>query len=324
MSVAVEQVATVGEEGLAILLQHRAEARLGLLELLAREDLLERHEHRRIGSDPQLPVDPFGQLRHRPHPVLALGLGDVALEPAPLLLADLRRKRFADLIDVDPPVPDVEIAEAGEAAHVLAIGPRRGEHDLASLLAREPSVPAPDLETRGQPFDVPLPRSGEGFVEVVDVDDQAAVRRRVGAEVREVSVPARLHPEPGAGRLSEVGRHDRGGAAIEGEGGDEHPAVAQGDEIGDPIRRLALEHVDRVGPVGRRLPFAVAGARRALARRLARRRSFGRGLLDLEDVHQISLVVVRCDASLPLAMRASRRRPSRKPSGSWADGEAPG
>ena len=70
----------------------------------------------------------------------------------------------------------------------------------------------------GQTLDVPFPWSGKRFIQVIDVEDQAALGRGKGAEVREVGVATGLHPEAGAWRVRQVGGHDRGGAAIKGEG----------------------------------------------------------------------------------------------------------
>ena len=100
--------------------------------------------------------------------------------------------------------------------------------------------------------------------------------------------------------------------------------MPQGHEIGDrdpPPGRSSTSTGSGRSVAGAQSPWL--GARRALARRLARRRPVGRGPLDLEDVHQISFV--RCsDHDFPVAIRASARTLSMKPSGRCAEGEAPG
>ncbi len=44
-------------------------------------------------------------------------------------------------------------------------------------------------------LDVPLPGSGQGFVEIVDVEKDVALRRGEAAEIHEVGVAAGLHPK---------------------------------------------------------------------------------------------------------------------------------
>ena len=89
-------------------------------------------------------------------------------------------------------------------------------------------------------------------------------------EVRQVRVPAQLNVQARARRTREVCRHQIGGAAVEREGRHQHPAVAERDQLGHAAGPLLLEEVDRVCPVGRRLPLAVHPTRRQLSRRPAR------------------------------------------------------
>jgi len=253
-----------GAQGLAVALHQLADPRLGRFQQLAGEHLLERDEDGRVAGHPQLGAQA----------VLAARLGDVAVERLQLLAADLRLVLLADLGDIYTQVPDVEVGHRRQPAHDLAILACSAEDDVAPLRAVEATVAARDLEAGGQSFQVPFPRTREGLVEVVDVDHQVPAWGGVGAEVGEVGVPARLHPEIGAWRGGEVGGHDRRRAAVEGERRGEHAAVAKRDQIGHPIRGLAFEHLDRIWTVRRRLPVAVARAGRAFARRLADSRTF--------------------------------------------------
>ncbi len=209
----------------------------------------------------------MGELLERPQAVLRPRLGDVLADPLHRLGGlglDLAHRR----LDVEARVPDLEVAHRGEAAHRVAIGARRGQHRGDPLPALEAAFAAGDLEAGGEPLDVPLPRPRQGLVEVVEVEDEAAVGRGEGAEVGEVGVAACLHPQPGDRRRGEVGRHHRGGAAEEGEGRGRHPPVADRDQLGDARARLGLEDLDRVGPAGGRLPRRVGGAGSIRARRL--------------------------------------------------------
>ena len=127
---------------------------------------------------------------------------------------------------------------------------------------REAEVAPGDLEARRKTFDVPLPRAGEGLIEVVDVEEHLALGRGEDAEVEQVGVAAELHVETGDRSPGEVGRHDEGGAPVEGRGRDEHAAVADGDKLGDAALRLLLQQRHGVRAVGRRPPPCIARARR--------------------------------------------------------------
>ena len=65
---------------------------------------------------------------------------------------------------------------------------------------RRTPVPGSDLHAGHQPLDVPLPRSRQRLVEVVEVEDQGPVGRGVPAEVRQVGVPAELDADAGGRR----------------------------------------------------------------------------------------------------------------------------
>ena len=70
------------------------------------------------------------------------------------------------------------------------------EDGVAGLLRGEVAIAPGDLKTRCEALDVPLPGAGEGLVEVVDVQHQAAIGGGEDAEVREVGIAA--EPAPGA------------------------------------------------------------------------------------------------------------------------------
>ena len=154
----------------------------------------------------------------------------------------------------------------------------------ARRLLVEAAIAAGDREARREPLDVPVERPGVRLVEVVDAEHEPSVGRGEGAEVREVRVAAELDVEPAARRRVEIGGHQVGGAAVEGERRDEHPAVADRHQLRDAGRGLLLQHRDGVAAVRCGGPLAVRAARD----RLARRAADGGALLHRR---------VRCDAS---------------------------
>jgi hypothetical protein len=90
------------------------------------------------------------------------------------------------------------------------------------------------------------------LVEVVDVEDQFALRRPEESEVGQVRVAAELHLELSAREHAQIGRHDRGTAPVEGEGALEHPTVPLRDQLLQAARDLCLEDRDRVLAIGSR------------------------------------------------------------------------
>src|SRR5262249_234266 len=82
-------------------------------------------------------------------------------------------------------------------------------------------------EAGGHALQIPLEGRSAGFIEVIDVEDESAIRRGVSAEVAHVSIAADLRDDAGIGQRSEVGGHDRNSAAKETEGRCQHAFVLQ-------------------------------------------------------------------------------------------------
>ena len=266
-AVAVEQNAAVLGKRVAVV---GDDLQCGLFEALALLDqLVDRHDQRRFADDAQLAVNLAGQLRERPHPVLGTGLREVAAEAGGFLLAGGRFPTSCDRLHVDLRVPDLEVAELGHPPHRRPVLGRHRGNDVQPLAALEAALAPGDGEARGEPHHVPLPRPRQSLVEVVDVEDELAIGRGVGAEVGEVGVAAELHVEAAARGRRQVGRHHRRRAAVEGEGRDQHARIAQRHELANPRGGLGLEQLDRVRAVCRRLPLIVARARRLAAGGLA-------------------------------------------------------
>ena len=166
--------------------------------------------------------------------------------PACLLLAQPR----LHLLGVELVVPGVEHGFPRGVQHPLAVPAPGGEQDLPALFVGEPAVPSGDLEARDEALDIPLEGPGEGLVEVVDVEHEAALGGAEETEVRQVRVAAELHREPGAGGGGQVRGHQQGRTAVERERRDHHAPVAHRDELRDatwsPAPRAATP--GRCGP----------------------------------------------------------------------------
>ena len=113
--------------------------------------------------------------------------------PAAFLTARLAARHVEQLVGDDVRVPDVELVHLGVGRHVLAVGAHGGQGGLAGHVLAQAVVAAGQHEARRQALEVPLERSRQRLVEVVDVEQQLALGRAVQAEVREVGVAAELH-----------------------------------------------------------------------------------------------------------------------------------
>jgi hypothetical protein len=112
---------------------------------------------------------------------------------------------------------------------MLSVGADDISRSPGRLAVEKIEVPRGEDDARREALDVPVPRRGQRLVEIVDVEENVPLRRREAAEIHQVSVAARLHPEPGGRGRRHVGGHDRGGAAIESERRLRHPPEADRD-----------------------------------------------------------------------------------------------
>ena len=131
--------------------------------------------------------------------VAAAGFGDTlfghleaSLAPLPMPRRERRFHSCQDVVDVETCVPDVEDRSLGEVAHGCSVLLDGYERSLPTLLPRKVVVASRDHEARREPLDVPFERTGQRFVEVVDVEDQSPLRRRIRAEIRKVRVTTQL------------------------------------------------------------------------------------------------------------------------------------
>ena len=226
------------------------------------------------------------------------------------LRLELRSELLQRLLGVQVGVPDVEIRHPGEARHRRAVSADRVEHDALLVLGAKGVVARRDQHARGQPLDIPLPRSRERLVEVVDVEHQPPLGRGEDTEVRQMRIAAALDRQPGPRCRGEVVGHDHRRPAIERERRDQHPPVANRHQLRHPRLRLALEQLDGILPRRRGLEHAMAAARHLAARRLATR-----------DALSHRQMRHRCPAFRPARRRAAtlvgrlgpRRHPRRLP-----------
>ncbi len=124
-------------------------------------------------------------------------------------------------------------------------------------------------KARCQALYVPLPWTGQGFVKIVDVEDDSPFRRGETTEIQEMAVATSLHMYPGVRRSCQVGSHVQRRTPIERERRYSHAPVANRNELGEASLARFDDQANRAGPVARGLPFAVLFARHAVAQCLA-------------------------------------------------------
>jgi hypothetical protein len=173
--VLLEQVPAVGAEGRPVVADQHGQVLDGVLGAVLAGQLLEGDDQGRVADDPALPVDDGGQLVEGLHAVTRAGLGDVLLGPLALAGPELVAERRERVLDVEVGVPDRQVGHRRELTHGLAVGLAHPAHDRPALLGLEPAIPTGDLEAGRQPLHVPLERAGKRLVEVVEVEDQAAL-----------------------------------------------------------------------------------------------------------------------------------------------------
>ena len=105
---------------------------------------------------------------------------------------------------------------------------------------------APGKHQRGgHALQVPLEGSADGLIEVVDVEDEAAVGRGKCAQVADVGIAADLGEDAGIGQAAQVGGHHGNGAAEIAEGRLGHELPLELDQRRDAAAGGMLEEFDR-------------------------------------------------------------------------------
>ena len=261
VAVALEQRSPVVRERAAVRGDHVPDRVLEMLLLGARQNVLDGGDERRATNESELTVDRGAELGERTHAVLRSRRRDLALEPPHLLRGDSRAEPGDAARHVEARVPDVEVPHRREVRHRLAVLPDGVRHHGTPRALVVAELPTGDCEARREALDVPLERAAKRLVEVVDREDQSAVGCGEHTEVRQVRVAAELSVQTGARTGSEIRGHEKGAAAIEGEGRLEHAAVADRDELWKPGLGLLLEELDRIPSQRCRLPAGVNRSR---------------------------------------------------------------
>ena len=137
-----------------------------------------------------------------------------------------------DVVNVDAGVPDIEGGHACECRDVLSIRARGIDRGSFCFTSAETDVARRDDQARSEAFEVPLPRTAKGLVEVIDAEYQATLRRCIETEIAQVRIPTELDLDATHRGQCEIARHDRSGTPKERERGRNHALEPDGDEVG--------------------------------------------------------------------------------------------
>lgn len=77
-------------------------------------------------------------------------------------------------LERDALVPEIEHTHVGILAHMALIALRHQEGKLVGGEIAVAKLPTRNGETRDEPLDVPFPRPGRGFIEIVQVENERA------------------------------------------------------------------------------------------------------------------------------------------------------
>ena len=131
------------------------------------------------------------------------------------------------------------VVGAGERLDLVEVGAQVGAQQVADDVVTQRLAPRQQREAGGEPAQVPADVPHVGLVEVVDVEDDPALRVHVGAEVLGVQVALDPDPRgalvaPGVVQLRHVGVEEAGAAPVEREGVGRHLAElrAEGVRVG--------------------------------------------------------------------------------------------
>jgi hypothetical protein len=150
--------------------------------------------------------------------VTPLRLGNYDLRAGP----GLRRERLKDSIHVDGRVPDREVSHPSVFAHPTPIAFYRCPRRSFPIRPAGTDEARRHISAGGEPLQVPFPRAGLGFIEIVDRKHHVALSRSEHAKVRHMHVAAGLDAQAGRRGLRQISGHHGGRPAQEGKGRGEH------------------------------------------------------------------------------------------------------
>src|SRR5277367_5341988 len=102
--------------------------------------------------------------------------------------------------------------------HIFAVARDKTVYSFFTLRALDAELASSEHKAGSKALQVPLEWSADGFVEVVDVEDEPSIRSGVCAQIAHVCVTADLVHNPRMRQQRKVCGHDRNRATKEAEG----------------------------------------------------------------------------------------------------------
>lgn len=82
-----------------------------------------------------------------------------------------------DVLHIEPRIPHLQWAHAGVLPEVLTVGTYALDSGLLGTRIGEIVISSGNHEAHRQSLQIPFPWGGMGFIEVVEIEDQVALRR---------------------------------------------------------------------------------------------------------------------------------------------------
>ena len=150
-------------------------------------------------------------------------------------------------INIQPQAPELLQRQRRKPAHRLAIGAATAAGQAFLALSGQPELASGKHQAGEEAAQIPLERTAQGLVEVVEIEEQCPFRRGVVAEVEQMGIAAELNLHTAAGQRRQVGGHHRRRPAEAGEGIRGHAGVTHRHEPSEAIGILRLQQRDRIG-----------------------------------------------------------------------------
>ena len=167
--------ATAGIQALLILIDEDTHLLFVPSGLRVADELIDRNEQWRIADQSSPPVDNHGQLRQRLKVVACVGLGRRTPDRLCVCVIDFG---LDCIVDDRVRIPHVELTHRRKRAHPISVCVCAGAHDALTLITTKAILLSYERDARHQPLHIPLPGARQCLVEVVDVENKVAFRRR--------------------------------------------------------------------------------------------------------------------------------------------------
>src|SRR4051812_6987493 len=158
-------------------------------------------------------------------------------------------------------VPDVEHPHRLQTIEVKSIAFYTAHDRGAAFRPVKSVLTSGHINTRRQALEIPFPRSDGGFVKIIQIENDVALRGAVQTEIIEVGVAVYNYFHSGDRRIRQVRGHYNRRTTEESERRFGHATHSKGNEVLEPSSVAAVQQVKRARPILRRFPASVGLSR---------------------------------------------------------------